>query len=214
MIGVGTQPKETLNKVRLDIRNIDEYLAERYMPGATVTTYEQNRLNMRALLQNDYGAEKDCSLTSITTLIDYHIRHGREIQEIYDKVEAIAKTHKYNGETYGTASLTIKKILGEAYTSFGITKPAKEKLFKNLGYDYTFIKTRIDTNTPLILTMWNDGRDYYVNHSVTVIGYRTFLLEKDGKRLLRPTLMVYDNWFRTTGYLDFTRLGVISSINY
>ena len=215
MIGVGTRIEEPANKVRLDIKNIEEYLKKGYMANADdFRTYEVNRLNMRVLVQRDYGEENDCSLVSITTIIDYYTNHKYEIEEIYDKVVDIAKRYGYNGETYGTISLTIKKILQRAYAEFKINKPAKEKLFKNLGYSYDFIKKRIDMGAPMILSMWDDGRNYYRNHSVTIIGYRTFLLSKGNDILKLPTLMVYDNWYKSTGYIDFTQLGVISSINY
>lgn len=213
MIGVGTPTKVSANQ-RLDIRNIEEYLIEKYLPGAEIRNIEASRINMRALVQKDYGKEKDCALTSITALIDYYTKHGYEVQEIYDKVEAIAKKYGYNGDTHGTPSLAIRKILDEAYKEFGFVQSAKEKCFKNLGYTYKFIKSRLDMSIPLILSLWNDGRDFYKDHSVTVVGYRTYRLTKGDKKVDCPTLMVYDNWVKTTSYIDFTQLGIISSIIY
>lgn len=213
MIGVGTQTQE-LEKYRLDIKRVEEFLRKEYFPDADIRTIEVYRLNMRSLVQSDYGKSEDCTLTSITSLIDYYTKHKYEVQEIYDAVEKIALKYGYNGDTYGTINITIKKILGEAYKKFGLKQTAKEKLFKNLGYTYDFIKSRLIMSMPMILSMWNDGRSYYKNHSVTVVGYRIFQLEKDGKSIKCPTLMIYDNWAKTTSYLDFTQLGVISSIVY
>ena len=45
----------------------------------------------------------------------------------------------------------------------------------------------------------------YSGHNVVV---------KNGKTMDCPTLMVYDNWVKTTSYIDFTCLGIISSIIY
>ena len=213
MTGVGTQTKES-EKQRLDIRNVEQYLVNKYMPGAEISTTEVYRLNMRALVQADYGKEQDCAITSITALIDYYTKHGHEVQEIYDTVEKIAKKYGYNGDTYGTPSLTIKKILDEAYDTYGLAQNAKEKCFKNLGYTYGFIKSRLGMYMPMILSLWSDGRDFYKNHSVTVVGYRVFRLIKNGKTMDCPTLMVYDNWVKATSYIDFTCLGIISSIIY
>ena len=63
---------------------------------------------------------------------------------------------------------------------------------------------------PIILSMKNDGRNYYVNHTVTVMGY---IMVRVGNRTV-PILQVLDNWTKLISYIDYNKLSAISSINF
>ena len=52
--------------------------------------------------------------------------------------------------------------------------------------------------------MLNDGRKYYKNHTVTVIGYKKYKKAK--------ILIVADNWHKEVCYIDYNKLSFISSL--
>lgn len=156
------------------------------------------------LLQNDYGEACDCTLTSITAIIKF-LRPQYDVQEIYNWVEKIAKAYGYRGN-YGTHNLVIRTVYKKSLQGFGINeyKPFSYYL-KGLCYDYNLIKHEIDNNRPVLLNLWKDGRDFYKNHSVLIVGYYYF---NDSKRYL----MIQDNWYRTVSYIDYDLLSTISSV--
>ena len=53
---------------------------------------------------------------------------------------------------------------------------------------------------------WRDGRGYYKDHSVTIIGAEEY---EQGRFLL-----VLDNWHETVSLIDYDKLWIISSINW
>ena len=55
--------------------------------------------------------------------------------------------------------------------------------------------------------MNNDGRNYYINHSVIIVGYMEYTSNC-------KMLIVYDNWDESVSYIDFNKLSKISCINY
>ena len=63
--------------------------------------------------------------------------------------------------------------------------------------------------------MFNDGRNYYKNHSIVILGYETFRLKADdGKIKNVDMLIIYDNWSKNIGYVDYDLVSEISCINY
>lgn len=88
----------------------------------------------------------------------------------------------------------------KCYSSYG----------KNLGFKYESIKQILAKNTPILINVTNDGRDYYTSHSILIIGYSEFEYQGKIVRLLK----VYDNWHSEICYLDYSKLGTISSIIY
>lgn len=154
-------------------------------------------LRLEALLQDDYGERLDCTLTSMACIFG---------EEFYPEIEQIAKKYGYNGEKRGTNPLVVQRIMqvfmkahklkGRPYSAYG----------KGVGWSYATIKRLINGGTPVILNLWADGRSYYKDHSVTVVGFEEY---EKGRFLL-----VYDNWFRGVSMIDYKKLSVISSINY
>ena len=80
------------------------------------------------------------------------------------------------------------------------------RYLKGVGYNWNIIKNNIQNNIPMILSLWNDGRNYYKNHSVIIVGFNEFKTKK--------ILTVYDNWHETLSYIDYDKLSIISCINY
>lgn len=154
-------------------------------------------LGGNALLQKDFGKAKDCTLTSLAFL--YGV-------ERYPQVERIAERHGYDGDLHGTNPLTIKKIMQECNRQFGVGGTCHAKYGKGIGYTYKSIKDLIDGGTYVLLSLLDDGRKYYHNHTVTVIGYEEY---ERGRFLL-----VYDNWNSYVSYIDYDKLSFISSVNW
>jgi len=68
------------------------------------------------------------------------------------------------------------------------------------------VKDIVSRDIPLVLNLWKDGRGYYKDHSVVIIGAEEY--EK------ARFLLVLDNWHETVSLIDFDKLCIISSINY
>ena len=63
-----------------------------------------------------------------------------------------------------------KKTLNFTKTQ-GLKINSVAKYGKGIGYNFKHIKNRIDNGHPVILSFYNDGRNYQSNHTVTIIGY-------------------------------------------
>lgn len=189
------------------ISDANEYIKETY--GAYQNKSTSSIMTMGALLQDDFEGNKDCTLTSITEITRYHsaIKHPEKI--IYNKVKEIAKKYGYT-DNHGTFSITVNKIVNEVNQVYKIEKKSKCAYFKGVGYTIKTIMKNISNKTPLILNMMNDGRDYYKNHSVTVVGYADFVV--NGKHIY--LLEVHDNWSNKSSFIDYQKLCIISSLNY
>ena len=195
---------------RLDRFNLDKYLKETYGDGE-IQEIEQKTVSMRGLNQNDYGKRLDCTITSITMVIRYYCDYTIEVEEIYDFVEKTAKKFLYDGEKWGTAFAVIKPIFDISLKHFGLEKSRKQYLIKScLGYNFDIIKRQLNLLRPIILSMRNDGRNYYMNHTVVIMGYR---LMRVGDTVV-PILIVLDNWTKLVSYIDYNVLSTISSINF
>ena len=178
--------------MHLNDENISEYLLSTY--GIKSSLYKIYIKDIEPLLQNDYGQENDCTLTSITTIIKYYNK-TIQVDVIYSITESIAKKYFYNGSK-GTLPLFISTIYNKVLESFYIKKKTKCKL----------IQDQINKQQPILLNMFDDGKNFYHNHTVSIIGYAIY----DDVRLL----MIYDNWFKEISYIDYNKLSSISSINY
>ena len=208
----------SFNKKRLTNSNIYSYLEELY-PDSRKRLLKAKRLQVKPLLQNNYGQSNDCTLTSLTTCICHLLNYTltTDIKKVYQTVEKNAKKYFYNGEILGTLPFFIKKIFDTTLKNFNKTKVTKAKYLKNAGFTYASITKLIDAGTPVVLSINQDGRNYYTNHTVTIVGYESYRLafpdiSKNNK--LKQFLIVYDNWYDTYSYLDYELLSPICCINY
>lgn len=186
-----------LEKRRLSDKNLNQYA-----PG--VPSEKNTIKGIPSLLQNDYGGDQDCTLTSITSVIKW-FKPEVAINTIYNEVERIAKKHLYT-PNYGTMSIVIRSVYTQALRSFQINNKVNSRYFKNIGYCFRFIKEEIDKGHPVLLNLWKDGREYYKNHSVLIVGYTVI-----GQYQL---LQIYDNWSKGISYIDYDKLSTISSIHF
>lgn len=159
----------------------------------------------RPLLQEHYGGEADCTLVSITSIIFNMLINIKSSKEIYNEVEKIAR-HFFYKSSFGTLPIFIKIIFNKSLKKFSFNKTTKVKYIKNMGFTFDLIKNNIDSNIPMILSMANDGKNYYKNHSIIIIGYCIQNNEK--------LLIIYDNWSKEQHFLDYNLISSLSCLNY
>lgn len=209
------------NRKRLSRSNIKDYLLRKYPEYEMVSSAYMNKLNTKNLLQKDYGEDMDCSLTSITECVMYHhmIAQEKELkpEEVYSVVESIAKNYFYNGKSYGTIPVFIKNIYDKTLKHFNLENiKTKQKYFKNIGYSLSKIKESLENHHPVIINIYRDGRDYYNDHSVTIVGIEKFELTNitNGHKKEVVMLIVQDHWTKDISYVDFEFISCISAVNY
>ena len=195
---------------RLDIKNVVSYIKDAYNTSTVISVAAKTISNIQPLLQADYGGEGDCTLTSITTILRYYLKYTKPIQEVYDIVEEYAEKFLYN-DNYGTIPIFIQAIINKSAAKVGLKANSFSKNFKEVGVTWDRIKKLIQENRPIILSLSDDGREYYTNHSITIVGYNEYKI--DGGNIVRM-LKVYDNWRETIGFVDFKKLGRVCCINY
>ncbi len=179
-------------------KRLDYTRLEEEYPNRGKQTYRKLLTPYRALLQKNYGKTKDCTLTCLACI--YGAGH-------YASIERIAEKYGYDGETHGTYPVTVKAITKAFLAEWNLPGKPKSAYGKGVGWRWSTLKTLIgDRSTPVILNLWRDGRDYYNNHSVTVIG----LEEYENARFL----LIYDNWYEAVSLIDYNKLSIASSINW
>ena len=187
-----------------------EYLHEEYT-FSDIRSVKINQLsNIKPLLQENFGKadDLDCTLTSITTILTYYC--NKTPQEIYDVVLKYASKFCYTERT-GTQPPAMRTIMNKAAKELGVNKKAFVRYGKNISFNFAGIKQHIDQGRPLMLSMFKDGRQWYEDHSVTIIGYAEHKL--DGKKTVRM-LKVYDNWYPEVMYVNYELMHMFSSIHY
>lgn len=187
--------------------NIDIYVKNTY--GEIQNRDSYRIYGVVALLQNDFEGDEDCTLSSITELTRFYKYSGEDTYITYNNIKNIAKKFCYT-DNYGTLSLTITSILNKVNQLYNISKKGKGAYLKGIGFNIKTIISNINQRTPMILNMLNDGRGYYKNHSVTIIGYSDFIVNNKHIYMLE----LHDNWSPISTFVDYQKLSFISSINY
>lgn len=186
---------------RLSGTNLTSYLANTYgSVGSQTKRYIIPKFT--PILQQEYGGANDCTLCSITAIAAYLENYARSFFDLYARVETAAHKYHYDPNEMGTFPTYINNIIDD---TFGVK--SKKKYGKTIGYTWNAICEQINAHNPVILSVHNDGRNYYVNHSIVVVGYMEY---STGAKLL----CVYDNWTKTISYVDYKKLPLISCINY
>lgn len=203
--------KNTYDNEKIDVSNLNRYLNDTY--GNCKIVSKKIIYNVPCLLQSNYGKSNDCTLTCITTCISFLLKTlTRGFEYVYSKVEKYANQYGYD-EQNGTNPLKIKKIYDLAYEEIsGKSRKSYSKYIKNIAVTENIIKKNIDNNNLIILSFASDGRNYYKNHSVTIIGYLDIKYKNNTKNNL--ILAIHDNWNEEVTYIDFKKLSTICSINY
>ena len=189
---------------RIELSNFSEYLLETYgVKEDTKINYIQLS-GIEPLLQINLGEkyDGDCSLTSITEYL-YYMEDGLyPVEVIYDQIRTMAETKGYY-HNKATCPIFIAPLMRKNNT---LELRCRARYLKNIGFNFNTITKCIDNELPVILNMTHDGREYYKNHSVTVIGYTVV----KGHRFL----IIHDNWKRCNSFVDYDRMSFLSSINF
>ena len=193
--------------MRISQQNIQQYLKDTYK-GNPVRQHQRILENFTPLLQKNYGGESDCTLTSMTAIVNFLSKGKHQVQDIYNCVEKYALKYFYTGDN-GTPTITTRKIFEEVSKVYKLSKP-EAKYGKDLGYTFADIKKQIGHNNPMIFSMNNDGKNYYKNHSITAVGFEIW---KVGNKEVHM-IAVYDNWYSSISYVDYDKISVISTIHY
>lgn len=178
-----------------------------YCGPGTTTKDNKTIANVLALLQKDYGEEQDCTLTSMTALMQYYTQ--KDIKELYANIEKTARKLGYRGNV-GTNPLVIRTLMQTLCVKYHLKKTCYSCYLKGIGYTINLIKKLVNKNIPIILNLSKDGRNYYENHSVLIVGYKEIIAPNKTYFLLK----IQDNWNKEITYIDYAKLHMISSINY
>lgn len=181
----------------------------KYCGGSSFSIIDENEIaGVLGLLQKNYGEEQDCTLTSMTALIQFYTKE--KVEDIYTEVEKVAKKLGYKGNV-GTNPIVIRTLMWTLFNKFKIKKLCCSCYLKSVGFTIKFIKQLIKKDIPIILNLSTDGRNYYKNHSVLIVGYREI---KSPNNKTMFFLKIKDNWTKETVYIDYSKLNMICSINY
>lgn len=118
----------------LNMGNIGEYLRQNYDFGFRLTEVTRKQIFAPIFLQENYGQDSDCALTSIMTLVK-HYRKDLDTHEVYNYIEKIAKKYLYSGATYGTIPFSHRSIAQKVFNHFNINHKFQAKHLKNIGFD-------------------------------------------------------------------------------
>lgn len=176
---------------RLDYKRLElEY------PNRGKQTYRK-LISMTGLLQRNYGKELDCTLTSLACI--YGARW-------YGTIEHIATKHGYDGDGKGTNPLTVKAITKELLQVLREPGTPRSAYGKVVGWNWLTARRLAERGIPAVLNLWNDGRGYYHDHSVVLVGVEEYQRAK--------FLLVLDNWHETVSLIDYNKLSAVSSLNW
>lgn len=188
--------------------NIGEYLFFKY-GVIPVKTYE-DVLPVTPLRQGDYGGENDCTLTSITSVINYLTEQRFNVSTIYKIVETIAKKYFYrpSGMFSGTFLLFISSIMKKSYDRLNLKyKKIHGAYIKGIGFSFNKIVNILLKGTPVIINLSRANDGYYHSHTVTIVG---FALYNNKYRFL----VIEDNWEPEYRYIDYDEMNSLCSINW
>ena len=176
---------------RLDYKQLEtEY------PNRGKQTYRK-LIPMTGLLQKNYGKKLDCTLTSLACI------YG---EQWYSTIEHIAARYGYDGDRRGTNPLIIKAITKELLRVLHKSGTPRSAYGKVVGWNWLTARRLAERGIPAVLNLWDDGRGYYHDHSVVLVGVEKYQRAQ--------FLLVLDNWHETVSLIDYNKLCIISSINY
>lgn len=196
---------------RLTSVNVLNYIGEQYPKSKMITKETEVMMHITSFKQSLFGTkgDGDCTLVSLMTCLYYYLREEIDKTILYDAIRALAKK-RFFSEKSGLLPFFTLGIYKKLLKQFNLKHSAKSAWFKGIGYDFNTIKECIDKNIPVILSITTDGRKYYHNHSVTVVGYRIY--KADNKEI--KMLVLYDNWAYSESLLDYNKLSMFSAIYF
>ena len=207
---LGFLKKNNYGKRRITKESVEEYLKKNYEAEAPVLIKEKC-LDLQPLLQDDYGVNNCCSITSITAALMNTGITGNEspiAKETFDRVHKNAK-HFFFGKR-GTNPFMIKPIFDRTLKQYGARAHTGFGFMKGLGVRFSDIEKKINAGTPLVFSLLWDGLGFYSDHTMLIVGYAVYSDKGKNHRFL----LLHDNWAKTVSYLDFDRLPPVCSVNW
>lgn len=204
------------NARRLNVTNVEKYIGTLGDGITNVQQVRQKCLNIVPLLQKDYGKLNDCALTAITMAVNYYTHGIYDPYILYIGVEGKAKQNSYNGDTYGTPNVKVRRIFEQSLRLFGQKriKPCA-RFYKGICFTERTIVNAINNSKPVLLCTQDDGRNYYKKHCILIVGYADYeYLDKNNKKHTKRMLIAYDNWFKSHAYVDYKKLSLSTDIIY
>lgn len=200
-----TEPNE-----RLTSDNVINYLQERYAMGKNITEIRGKELILPQFTTAQFNSNSS-TLIAITSIVKFY-RRNKDNQVIYNCIKEIAQRYFYDGRSWGLIPVFGKAILGQAFYRFTINHSRfQSRLFKNIGFNINTITSIINKCKPIIMSMKNDGRNCYHNHSVVIVGYVDF---QDENSKVKRMLLIHDGIEATYSYLDYNEISTCSMICY
>lgn len=210
------------DRLPLNDKNIGNYILSSELNVSEIEIKEVKELNVQPFLQENFTElEEDCVFTSIVTCVHYFYPEVATPQDIYNVAVAIYRREFPSFQKIeGVVPFVIKHIYSEVYKFFKLHYYSiKSRYINRIGFNYNTIKQQINQGIPVIISMYNDGRQFYKNHTVTAVGYMEFqmdnldpFIEHIKPKKERNILMVYDNWSTEIRYIDLKQVSSISSI--
>lgn len=209
------------DKLPLNDKNIINYLLSNELNMDNIQLGDIKELNIQPFLQKDFTElEQDCTFTSIVTCVHYFYPDINP-QDIYNVAVGIYKRDFPSFQKIkGVVPFAIKHVYDEVFKYFKLHYfSIRSRYVNHIGFSHKFIRTEIDEGIPIILSMLNDGRKFYENHTVTVIGYSEFIMTREqnafsslNSEKIKTLALVYDNWSKEIRYIDLAHISPISCV--
>lgn len=173
------------------------YVNDRYGSGWSLKN-SKTISGVPVYLQADFGDPNNCTLSTLTMIFMYHRNYSGKTNipsdkyVLYNRIKTIATTHGWTPEN-GTPPTKIDDIINDVWAYYGYS-----------GYGVNFYEPvysaytgQVDMNRPSSI---NIASGYYGNHSVALVGYRTYQKSWNPDK---GFLKVHDNWTTETRYIDY-----------
>lgn len=193
---------------RIDDSNLDNYLAATYSKEYTLCT--SKKIACKPIIQDRHSQLKDAMLVAITTVLNQKLKGIYSVNQLYSIIESAAKGCHVNEEKYGVTPRAIKMIVAKAAKKLTIEMSAISAFKKGIGFTVDDIFSQLRRNNLVILSISDDGREFYHYQPVVVVGYKVFAIEGTEVTLLE----VLDGQDNVVSYIDYSLLSSKCSISY
>ena len=203
---------------RLTDENIQKYILTSHLNYEDVSLKSVNKI---ALYPLTFGNnEKNSIILNIALCVFHYCFDSFDKNVILNAVKSLMTHLFYDPDKETFLFLFIKPVYKRILKYFQFSKKIKTKFFKGIGFNFNTIKEQINRKTPIILYLTSDGRNYYKNCALTVIGYAQFTMLNNvwypvvKQDKVKNMLIVYDGFSEKISYVDYDAISVFSCITY